>query len=111
MQPLLLLLAVRFKGAGRLAALQMLEQRAQECGFSRVLFVALGQLFRFVDALFQHLDVGQNKFEIDGLNVAARVDRAVDVDDVGVVKAADDVDDDVDLADVRQKLVAQSLAP
>ena len=54
--------------------------------------------------------VGQDQLGFDRLDVARRIDRPVDMDDVVVLKAAHDVDDRVHLADVGEELVAQTLA-
>ena len=54
--------------------------------------------------------VGQHQLGVDRVDVADRVDGALDVDDVGVLEAADDVQDRVHLADVREELVAQPFA-
>ena len=56
------------------------------------------------------LEVGVDQLGLDRLDVAQRVDRALGVDDVRVVVRADDVDDRVGLADVREELVAEPLA-
>ena len=49
--------------------------------------------------------------EIDGLNVAHGVDATHScADDIGIIKAADDVDDGVRVADVAEELVAETLA-
>ena len=55
-------------------------------------------------------EVGERQLDLDGLDVAARVDRAFDVDDVFVLEAADDLHDGVGLADVGEELVAEALA-
>src|SRR5690606_16388554 len=55
------------------------------------------------------IQVGQGQFGVDGLDVRDRVHLSGDVDDVAVLEAAHHVADRVDLADVRQELVAQPL--
>ena len=72
--------------------------------------VHLGGAGDLGDPALQHLQVSKDKLQIDGLNVAERVDAAVDVDHVFILEAAHDVHDRIDLADVGQELVAQALA-
>ncbi len=47
---------------------------------------------------------------MDHLDVGDRVDLSGDMDDVGVLEAAHDVGDRVGLADIREELVAETLA-
>ena len=54
--------------------------------------------------------VGQTQFSLDHLDVGDRVHLAGHVNHVVVHKAAHHIDDSVGLADVRQKLVAQTFA-
>ena len=55
------------------------------------------------------LDVGENELEVDGFDVARRIDRTFHVHDVLVVEAADNVYNGVYLADMGQKLIAETL--
>ena len=55
------------------------------------------------------LHIREDQFEVDRIDVAGRVDAALDVHDVVVDKAAHDVHNRVDLADIRKKLVAEAL--
>ena len=61
-------------------------------------------------ALFDRLHVGQQELEFDGFDVADRVDVAVDVGDVVVFKATDDLDHGVNVADVGEEGVAHAFA-
>ncbi len=77
------------KSTHRKALLQMLFQAV--CHFhlpNRLFSARFGGFAHFIDALFQGLEVLELQFKVDGLLVAQRVDAAVDVHDVGVVKAA-----------------------
>ena len=56
------------------------------------------------------LDVGEHQFDLDRLHVGDRVDLACHMDHVRILEAADHLQDGVDLADVREKLVAKALA-
>ena len=75
-----------------------------------LLVAALGGPLGLGQGVVEGLDVGQHQLDLDRLDVRDRVDRAGDVDDVGVLEAADDLEDRVDLADVAEELVAQPLA-
>ena len=98
-------------GAGALAVVEVLEQTAEHIRLVQAgLVAALAGLGRLVDAALDHLDVRHNELEVDDLNVAQRVGRALDVHDVFVVKAAHDVHDRIRGADVGQELVAEALA-
>ena len=55
------------------------------------------------------LHVGQDQLQLDRLHVGHRIDFSRHVDHVGIVEAADHLEDGVDLADVGEKLVAESL--
>ena len=75
------------------------------------LFVlAAGVAFSFRQQILQVLEVGQQQFQFDRLHVSDGIDRSGNVDDVRVVKAADHLQDGIDLSDVCQELVAQALA-
>ena len=106
----LLFLLGAFHAAGRLPGVERRVHALEEIDLELVLLVGLDHLLRLVDAAVEHLDVGEDQLEVDRLDVARRVDRAFDVDDVVVLKAAYDVHDGVDLADVREELVAEALA-
>ncbi len=60
-------------------------------------------------AVLQRLDVRQHQLDFDRLDVRDRIDRAGDVDHVGIFETADDLQDGVDLANVTEELVAQPL--
>ena len=58
----------------------------------------------------QHLHIGEDELQVDGLDVPLGVDAALHVDDVVVFEAADHVDDGVHLPDIGEEFVAQALA-
>ena len=76
----------------------------------RLHFFALDFFFKTRDGFFQSLQVGQNQLGVDGLEVVLWVDFARDVDDVGVGESSDDLCDCVGFTNVREELVAQTLA-
>ena len=74
------------------------------------LVAALSRLGGFVDAPLDHFKVCHDEFGVDDVDVAQRIGRTLDVRDVRVLKATDNVDDRVAAADVREELVAETLA-
>ena len=94
-----------------LALVEVLRERVADLG--RELLdgaVRLEHLLRAVAALVHRLEVAQAKLGRHGVDVGHRVDAVLNVHHVRVVEAAGDLDDRVDLADVRQELVAEALA-
>ncbi len=63
-----------------------------------------------VDTAFKHFHIGKNQLEIYGFNVSCGVDRTVHMDNVVVFKAADNMNNGVNLADMGKEFVPQSLA-
>src|SRR5690606_26869184 len=72
--------------------------------------VRLEHLAGSLGALLDRLEVLEAELGLDGRDVSDGVDAVLDVDDVLVLEAADDVRDRVDLADVGQELIAEALA-
>jgi hypothetical protein len=62
------------------------------------------------DALLEAFEVREHQFGLDRLGIGDRIDLVVDVLDVVVLEAAQDVDDGVHLADVAEELVAEPFA-
>jgi len=54
--------------------------------------------------------VGQRELGLDDLDVGHGIDAPADVHDIGILEAAHEIDDAVGLADVGEKLVAETLA-
>ena len=61
-------------------------------------------------ALLDGVEIGEEEFGVDDVDVVQRIDGAGDVDDFGVVEATDDVRDGIGGADVAEELVAQAFA-
>ena len=76
----------------------------------RLLVAALHGLGGAVHGLLGHREVGERQLGVDDVDVRNRVDASGHVHDVVVVEAAHHVRDRVGLADVREKLVAETLA-
>ena len=75
----------------------------------RVLVAGASRLLGFLKLRVDRLQVGEHQLGVDCFDVADRVDRAVHVRDVGVLKAPHHVQDRVDVADVAEELVAEPL--
>ena len=60
-------------------------------------------------ALLGDGQVGEHQLEFDRVDVAARIDRTLDMGDVRRFEAANDVEDGVDRADVAEELISESL--
>mmetsp|Transcript_29834 Transcript_29834/g.64189 ORF Transcript_29834/g.64189 Transcript_29834/m.64189 type:complete len:262 (-) Transcript_29834:203-988(-) len=54
-------------------------------------------------------EVSKDQLEVDNLSILPRVDAAVDVDDIGVLKCADNVTECITFASRREETVAQAL--
>ena len=97
------------EGVGGLAGIQVrgefLEERQLNDGF---LVARLRIFLRLAHALGDRLQVGEHEFGRDHLDVTHRINAAHGMDDIGILKAADDLHDGVDLADGGEKLVAQA---
>ena len=70
----------------------------------------LGGAGGLVEPLLHAGQIGQSQLDVDDLPVSNRIHRAHDVLDVGVLEAANHVDDRIHLTDVGQELVSQTLA-
>ena len=89
----------------------MRVQLFSRLGLGGVFLIAgFEQLARLIQALFHRLHVGENQFEVNRLDIARRIDRAVHMDDIIILKAAHNMHDGVALADMGEELVAQALA-
>ena len=85
-------------------------QPLQQLHLFQVFLIGFGRFLRFVDPAVQHVQIRENQFQVDGLNIPGRADFAVYVDDLGAFETADHMDDGVHFPDVGQKLVAEPLA-
>jgi len=104
---------VELGGAGGLAGVQDLEELLDGgelglggCGCG----VGLGGFFGLVEALLYGVEIGEQELGVDDVDVVEGVDAAGYMDDFGIGEAADDVEDGVGLADVREELVAEAFA-
>ena len=75
-----------------------------------LLVAAAGALLHRDGAPFEAFEIGEHQLGLDRLDIADRIDRTFDVNDVAVSKAAHDMGDRIDLADVAEKLIAEPLA-
>ena len=97
---------------GRLAVAKGGEQLGEGFGFGLDLVVGgvFDGLLDLCPALFGGFKVGQQQLGVDDVHVVQGIDAAGDVDDIGIVEAADDVADSVGGANVAEELVAQAFA-
>src|SRR5471032_1119327 len=84
---------------------QLLQQAFLNHG---ILVAALGVTRDFLQLFLAAVEVGEDQFQVDDLDVAFRVDAVGDVNHVLVFKAADHVGDGIGFTDVGQELVAQA---
>ena len=91
---------VKFYKAGNLAFLKTFLEFFKDDKLLSKALVSLGSFGRFGYSSFKYLKVGENKLEIDGLYIPYRVNGAVDMHDVGIVKTTDDMHDGVNFTDV-----------
>ena len=61
-----------------------------------------------IEVFLDPLDVLKPELGRDDVHVAARVDVALDVDDLGVIEGTDDLEDTIDGTDVRQEGVSKA---
>ena len=96
--------------AGAVTGIEVLQQALHDlCGGLGVL-AALGHLLQLFQAAFHALQVGQQQFGLDGVDVAQGVHAAVHMSDVLILEAADNFYDGGAFADIAQELVAQAFA-
>jgi hypothetical protein len=89
---------------------RVLDPAADRILLAGLLAAGLGDLGELHDALLDDLEIGKAELRLDDLDVAQRVDAALDMRDVRVLEAAHDMGDRIDLADVLEELVAKALA-
>lgn len=98
-----------------LAGLKVLQEAANKCGLILLLLdlerlaTALDDLLDTLEVLLDELNVLNTQFVEDDLQVANGVDVALNVDDFGVVKASDDLENSVNGTNVGQKSVSETL--
>ena len=104
------LLLRRFEGSRRLPLLQKFQNRLHDLHLRFCVAVAaLGLLRRGIQSLLQAFHVGQHQLGLDRGRVAQGIDGAFDMGNIVILETAQHVQHRVDLPDVGQELVAQSL--
>src|SRR5690606_12673295 len=95
----------------RLAGVERgLQALAEGDGLLLQRVAALGGAAGAIEALLHRVEILEDELGLDGGDVRRGIDAVVDVDDVLVLEAADDVRDGVRLADVAEEGVAAALA-
>jgi len=98
-----------FQHACRLAVLKQGERRLHDRQNRLGFLVAAGRLLlQGRDAALKAFHVGDHQLGLDGFGVRYRVDSPVDMGDVVILEAAQNVRDGVDFTDVGQELVAEA---
>ena len=86
---------------------QLPEQFAQP---DRILVARLCSFLGALQPALDRIEIRERELSVDDLDVVERFDAARDVHDVVVFEATHHVGDRIGLADVRQELVAETLA-
>ena len=76
----------------------------------RVDLLASQILLEFRQCVFDGLQIGEDQFGVDGVDVIGWVDLAVDVHDVIILESTHDLTDRIGLTNVGKELVAQPFA-
>ena len=74
----------------------------------KTLTALAGDLLLGLESLLDKLDILEAQLLADDVEITRRVHVTLDVDDLGIIEAADDLEDGIDGADVRQEGVAQT---
>jgi hypothetical protein len=53
-----------------------------------------------IDFLLDGLDIFENKFRVDDLNIPFRINRAVNMNNILIVEAANDMENGIDIANM-----------
>ena len=75
-----------------------------------LLVVGLGRALDLVQRLLDGLKISQGQLGIDRIDIGDRIDLVGDMDNVGMLEAAHDMRNRVDLTDMREEFVAKALA-
>jgi hypothetical protein len=103
--------AGEWEGDGRAAGVEVEFEFVEDEVFGQGMFIAAFEFAaEFLTASAQRFEVGEDEFGGDDLDIAQGVDVTVDVMNVGVLEAADDLDDGIHFADVAEELVAEAFA-
>src|SRR5207237_9154850 len=102
-----LLLRCHRAAARRHAVLQAgqhrLDHREQS---ARLLLAATDTLLHRDGAALEAVEIGEHQLGLDRLDIADRIDRALDMHDVVVLEAAYDMADRIDFAEMTENLLA-----
>ena len=73
-------------------------------------FISLEHLFHFVDTSLEVLHIREYKLHVYGFEISCGIDASLDVDNIVVVEAAQNMDHRIDIADMRKKFISESFA-
>ena len=89
----------------------MLLQRAEDIQFLlEALIAALEAFLRLFQPPVDHFQVRHDELQVDNINIPQRIRAALDMGHIRIIKAADDMDDGIRIADVREEFIPQTLA-
>ena len=73
-------------------------------------FISHGALGCLGNTAFQNFHIGEDELQVDGFDIAERIDAAVYMDNIWILKATDNVYDRVYLTDISKELVSKTFA-
>ena len=79
-----------------------------DCRFFLHFFSHAGRLFGAFGTFFQRSEIGKRQFNIDGFNIGGGIDFIGNMNNIGIVKTADNMGDNAYFTDMRKKLIAES---
>ena len=97
-----------FKCSCHLAVFKMCLNSLSQFKLLGISLVHLGLFGNLGNSSLQNLNIGEDKFQIDGFNISCRVNRTVYMDNVVIFKAANNMDNSIHFTDVGKKLVAET---
>ena len=108
----LFLLLVAVHRSGRFPAFQMGVKPLGKLSFgSRFLVPSAETLLRFVLSFLNRVHIRKNQFQVNRLDIPGRINISVDMDNVVIIKTADNMNNCVYFTDMGKKLVSQAFTP
>ena len=102
-----LVIAGSMERAGRFALFQVGFGAAAADPLLPDIFIGLGCFLSFIDPAFQHVQVSEDQFKVDGLNISGGADFAVHMDNLSAFETANHMNDSVYFPDMREKFVPE----
>ena len=108
--PFFFVLILQFHQNSIFSILEQFFQALLEFELFCCLFVHSCGFCCFGNTALEYFKVCEDQLKVDGLDVTERIDTAVYVDDIWILKASDNVNNGVYLTDVGKELVSKSLS-